>query len=139
MDMVSLENYSKRFEMVAKEGRKFGVFLMLSSQRPSELSKTVLSQCNNFILHRIRNNVDLEQMRRSIPYLNDAQINRLSYLRTGVALFVGESFAIPMEIEVDGKKYSDISRTYLPSQLWKKDISKESNQKENAHDYSTVK
>ena len=46
----------KIFEQVAKEGRKFGLFMILASQRPGELSKTVLSQCNNFILHRIRNN-----------------------------------------------------------------------------------
>lgn len=121
----SIVNYTKMFEIVAKEGRKFGTFLMLSSQRPSELSKTVISQCNNFILHRIRNNIDLEQMKRSIPYLNDAQINRLSYLKTGVALLVGESFSIPMEIKIDGEQYSEISKTYLPSQLWKREESVE--------------
>jgi uncharacterized protein len=121
----SIVNYTKMFEVVAKEGRKFGTFLMLSSQRPSELSKTVISQCNNFILHRIRNNIDLEQMKKSIPYLNDAQIHRLSYLKTGVALLVGESFSIPMEIKIDGEQYSEISKTYLPSQLWKREESVE--------------
>jgi uncharacterized protein len=121
----SIVNYTKMFEIVAKEGRKFGTFLMLSSQRPSELSKTVISQCNNFILHRIRNNIDLEQMKRSIPYLNDAQMNRLSYLKTGVALLVGESFSIPLEIKIDGEQYSEISKTYLPSQLWKREESVE--------------
>lgn len=121
----SIVNYTKMFEIVAKEGRKFGTFLMLSSQRPSELSKTVISQCNNFILHRIRNNIDLEQMKRSIPYLNDAQMNRLSYLKKGVALLVGESFSIPLEIKIDGEQYSEISKTYLPSQLWKREESVE--------------
>lgn len=125
LEKDSIVNYTKMFEIVAKEGRKFGTFLMLSSQRPSELSKTVISQCNNFILHRIRNNIDLEQMKRSIPYLNDAQMNRLSYLKTGVALLVGESFSIPLEIKIDGEQYSEISKTYLPSQLWKREESVE--------------
>ncbi len=110
----------KIFEKVAKEGRKFGLFLMIASQRPSELSKTVLSQCNNFILHRIRNNLDLEQMRKSIPYINDSQLFRLTYLKTGVALTVGESFVVPMELLVDGEEFGKESETIKPSQLWKR-------------------
>src|SRR5699024_3841155 len=114
------------FRTVAKEGRKFGVFLILSSQRPGELSKTVLSQCNNFILHRIRNNIDLDQMRKSIPYLNDGQLNRLSFLRTGVALIVGDSFAIPMEVIIDGEEFGEPSKTVLPSEIWIKDAQTDS-------------
>ncbi|SER24048.1 ATP-binding protein [Piscibacillus halophilus] len=117
----NIVDYSKMFQTIAKEGRKFGIFLTLSSQRPGELSKTVLSQCNNFILHRIRNNIDLDQMRKSIPYLNDSQLHRLSYLRKGVALIVGDSFALPMEINIDGEQYGEISKTFLPSELWKKE------------------
>lgn len=112
----------KVFEKIAKEGRKFGVFLVVASQRPSELSKTVLSQCNNFILHRIRNNLDLDQMRHSIPYINDSQLFRLSYLKTGVALTVGESFVVPMEILIDGKGFGKDSETIKPSEIWRKQI-----------------
>ncbi|GIN23385.1 hypothetical protein J1TS3_45190 [Siminovitchia fordii] len=108
------------FEKIAKEGRKFGVFLIISIQRPSELSKTVLSQCNNFILHRIRNSLDLDQMRKSIPFINDSQLFRLTYLKTGVALTVGESFVVPMEILIDGKEYGRESETTKPSELWRK-------------------
>lgn len=108
----------KIFERIAKEGRKFGLFLIVASQRPGELSKTVLSQCNNFILHRIRNNIDLEQMRKSIPYINDLLIYRLSYLKTGTVLAVGEAFAIPMEIEVQGEEYSEQSATVKLDNLW---------------------
>ncbi len=107
------------FEQIAKEGRKFGIFMILASQRPGELSRTVLSQCNNFVLHRIRNNIDLEQMRKSIPYLSDAQLTRISYLRTGSALLVGEAFSIPMEIVIQGEEYGDISKTICPSESWK--------------------
>ncbi|MGE7932619.1 ATP-binding protein [Viridibacillus arvi] len=109
----------KIFERIAKEGRKFGLFLIVASQRPGELSKTVLSQCNNFILHRIRNNIDLEQMRKSIPYLNDMQLFRLSYLRTGTVLTVGEAFAIPMEINIKGKEYGIQSATVNLNNIWK--------------------
>lgn len=108
----------KVFDKIAKEGRKFGVFITVASQRPSELSKTVLSQCNNFILHRIRNNIDLDQLRKSIPYINDSQLFRLSYLKTGVALMVGDSFTIPMEVLIDGADLGTISETVRPSELW---------------------
>ena len=52
------------FERIAREGRKFGLGLVLSSQRPSELSPTVLSQCNTFLLHRISNDRDQELVHR---------------------------------------------------------------------------
>lgn len=108
----------KIFERISKEGRKFGLFLIIASQRPGELSQTVLSQCNNFILHRIRNNVDLEQMRKSIPYLNDMQLFRLSYLRTGTVLAVGEAFTIPMELNIRGKDYGVYSESVNLNKLW---------------------
>lgn len=106
------------FEQIAKEGRKFGLFMILVSQRPSELSKTVLSQCNNFILHRIRNNIDIEQMRKSIPYISDSQLIRIAYLKTGSALLVGEAFSIPMELIIDGAEYGEHSKTVTPSFAW---------------------
>lgn len=107
------------FEKVAREGRKFGLFKILLSQRPSELSQTVLSQCNNFILHRIRNSVDLEFMKKSIPYISAEQIHRLSYMKRGSALFVGEAFPLPMELEVKANdNLTDISSTTLPSEVW---------------------
>lgn len=108
----------KMFEQIAKEGRKFGIFMILVSQRPGELSKTVLSQCNNFILHRIRSNIDLDQMRKSIPYLTESQLTRISFLRTGSALLVGEAFSIPMEIIVDGNDHGSSSTTLPPSKAW---------------------
>ena len=88
------------FKKIAREGRKFGCFLLLSSQRPSELSSTVLSQCNNYIIHRIKNNVDLEYLLQTIPYINKNQLSRFSYLPTGTAFLVGELFPIPVEVEV---------------------------------------
>ena len=61
---------AKGFERIAKEGRKYGMFIMLASQRPSELSKTVLSQCSNFVVHRIQNPDDLSQIRQMTPFIS---------------------------------------------------------------------
>lgn len=104
------------FEQISKEGRKFGLFMILVSQPPGELSKTVLSQRNNFILHRIRNNTNLEKMKKSIPYLTESQLTRISFLRIGSALLVGEAYPIPMELIIDGHKHGKSSSTFLPSE-----------------------
>lgn len=110
------------FERIAKEGRKFGIFIILSSQRPGEISKTVLSQCNNYILHRIRSNIDLEQIKKSNPFIDENQINRLPILPTGAALMMGEAFNAPVEIKIlaseEDKKHSETSN---PIEIWKKE------------------
>ena len=100
------------FKKIAREGRKFGCFLYLSSQRPSELSSTVLSQCNNYLLHRIKNNIDLEYMSKTIPYITTNQLKRLSFLPTGTTYAVGELFPIPVEISVnEPSKNDDVTST----------------------------
>lgn len=111
-------NPIKVFEKISKEGRKFGIFMIISSQRPSELSSTVLSQCNNYLLHRIRNNIDLEQIRKSIPYIGDNLVNRLSFLQSGFVLGIGEAFVIPIELKIDNKINSNNSETPKPSLVW---------------------
>ncbi len=62
------------FERIAKEGRKFGMLLGISSQRRSELSKTVVSQCSNFIVHSVQNPDDLQYIFRMGPYINQNMI-----------------------------------------------------------------
>lgn len=105
------------FKKIAREGRKFGCFLLLSSQRPSELSSTVLSQCNNYIIHRIKNNVDLEYLIQTIPYINKNQLSRFSYLPTGTAFLLGELFPIPVEVEVFEE--SSLNVTTTPQVIFK--------------------
>lgn len=112
------------YERVAKEGRKYGVFFFLASQRPSELSGTVLSQCNNHFLHRIRNNVDLDFIRKSIPFVTDNSVKRISYLPTGVALCLGDSFSIPFELKIIIKAEEPITKVINPSNQWLKNESK---------------
>ncbi len=83
------------FERVAKEGRKYGLLLGISSQRPSELSKPVVSQCSNFIIHRVQNPDDLSYISRMVPYISEGIINRLTYLQTGNALIFGTAINLP--------------------------------------------
>lgn len=89
------------FERIAKEGRKYGMLLGISSQRPSELSKTVVSQCSNFIIHRVQNPDDLQYISKMVPYINQNIINRLSYLQTGHALVFGSAINLPTLAKFD--------------------------------------
>ncbi|WP_418264195.1 ATP-binding protein [Flavobacterium faecale] len=92
---------NKIFERVAKEGRKYGLFLMVSSQRPSELSKTVLSQCSNFIIHRIQNPDDLNHIRQMTPHISSNILYRLPSIPTQHALVFGSSVQIPALFKVN--------------------------------------
>ncbi|MEG9249999.1 DUF87 domain-containing protein [Arthrobacter sp. Soc17.1.1.1] len=91
---------TKIFERVAKEGRKYGLFLMLSSQRPSELSGTVLSQCSNYIIHRIQNPEDLQHIRKMTPFISESVLNRLASLPKQYALAFGTAVSIPTTFRV---------------------------------------
>jgi DNA helicase HerA-like ATPase len=91
---------SKIFERVAKEGRKYGLFITLASQRPSEISKTVLSQCSNFVVHRIQNPEDLQHVRRMTPFISDAVLSRLPSLPKQHALIFGNSVSVPTTFKV---------------------------------------
>lgn len=88
------------FERIAKEGRKYGLFLMVASQRPSELSKTVLSQCSNFVVHRIQNPDDLSQIRQMSPSISDGVLRRLPSLPKQHALVFGNSVNLPTTFKV---------------------------------------
>ncbi len=92
---------NKIFERVAKEGRKYGLFLVVSSQRPSELSKTVLSQCSNFIVHRIQNPDDLNHIRQMTPHISTNILYRLPSVPTQHALVFGSSVQIPTLFRVN--------------------------------------
>jgi uncharacterized protein len=91
---------SRVFERIAKEGRKYGLFLLVASQRPSELSKTVLSQCANFVVHRIQNPDDLMQIRQMTPFISDAVLRRLPSLPKQHALVFGTAVNLPTTFKV---------------------------------------
>ena len=88
------------FERIAKEGRKYGMFLQVASQRPSELSKTVLSQCSNFIIHRIQNPDDLSHIRQMTPFISESVMKRLPSLPKQHALIFGNAVNLPTTFKV---------------------------------------
>ena len=91
---------SRIYERIAKEGRKYGLFLLAASQRPNELSKTVLSQCSNFVIHRIQNPDDLFQIRQMTPFISEAVLKRLPSLPKQHALVFGTSVNLPTTFRV---------------------------------------
>ncbi|MDI6766124.1 MAG: DUF87 domain-containing protein [Bacteroidota bacterium] len=90
----------RTFERIAREGRKFGLGLVLSSQRPSELSPTVLAQCNTFLLHRIVNDKDQELVGKLVPDTLGALLRELPSLPTMQAILVGWATPIPALVEM---------------------------------------
>lgn len=84
------------FERIAREGRKFGLGLVLSSQRPSELSQTVLSQCNSFLLHRISNDRDQDLVHRLVPDNLKGLLRELPSLPSQNAVLLGWASELPM-------------------------------------------
>lgn len=91
------ESISKRvFERIAREGRKYGLSLLVSSQRPSELSKTVLSQCNSFIVHRIQNPDDQSYIRKLVSSANSEILNQLPTLPQQHVIIMGDCVRTPI-------------------------------------------
>jgi hypothetical protein len=89
------------FERIAREGRKFGLGLVLSSQRPSELSPTVLAQCNTFILHRLVNDADQNLVARLVPDNVSGLLRELPSLPSRQAVLLGWAAPIPVLVEID--------------------------------------
>ena len=91
------ESISKKvFERIAREGRKYGLSLVVSSQRPSELSKTVLSQCNSFIVHRIQNPDDQNYIRKLVSSANTEILNQLPTLPQQHVIVMGDCVRTPI-------------------------------------------
>lgn len=88
------------FERIAREGRKFGLGLVVASQRPSELSKTVLSQCNSFVVHRLQNPEDLRYFREIVPGIYGQLLDQLPALASRSALVLGECVQAPVLVEM---------------------------------------
>lgn len=106
------------FERIAKEGRKYGLLMGISSQRPSELSKTVVSQCSNFIIHRVQNPDDLNYISKMVPYINKSLLDRLTYLQTGHALVFGTAINLPTLTKFKEAKPNTDSSNAKISEHW---------------------
>ncbi|WP_292517952.1 ATP-binding protein [Methanoculleus sp.] len=100
-EFTPLEMCCKIFEKIAREGRKYGLGLLISSQRPAELSPTVLSQCNTFLLHRLVNDKDQELVKKFVPDNLGSLLKELPVLPTRKAILLGWASPIPILVEVD--------------------------------------
>ena len=97
-----IESISKRvFERIAREGRKYGLSLLISSQRPSELSKTVLSQCNSFVIHRIQNPDDQSYIRKLVSGANYEILNQMANLPQQHAIIMGDCVRTPIVARIN--------------------------------------
>ncbi len=99
------------FERIAKEGRKYGVGLVVISQRPAEVNRTVLSQCNNVVAMRLTNGEDQSVIRRLLPDSLGSFGDLLPVLDVGEALVVGDASLLPTRVRVAEPKYKPNSAT----------------------------
>ncbi|MEI8388798.1 MAG: ATP-binding protein [bacterium] len=89
------------FEEIIKEGRKFGVFITISSQRPSDISSTIISQAHNYFIHRLVNQNDLKSIETSISYIDRITADSIPTLPVGTCIFNGISTQMPISLAVD--------------------------------------
>ena len=109
------------YERIAKEGRKFGLSLIIASQRPSEISQTIISQCANFISHRLQNPDDIDHFRRIIPMQARRLLDQVTILSSGEAIVFGSAFHIPTRVQFDRPEPGPYSQTAAPYHEWSKE------------------
>lgn len=109
------------FERIAKEGRKFGLSLIVASQRPSEISETIISQCANFVSHRLQNPDDIDHFRRIIPMQARRLLDQVTILASGEAIVFGSAFHIPTRVQFSRPEPGPYSQTAAPYHEWKTD------------------
>ncbi len=109
------------FERIAKEGRKYGVGIVVISQRPSEVSRTVLSQCNNFVALRLTNAEDQNVVKRLLPDSLGGFTDLLPVLDTGEALVVGDASLLPSRIRINEPEAHPSSNTVDFWDRWSED------------------
>jgi len=101
----------ENFEKIAKEGRKYGVALLIVSQRPSDVSTTILSQCNNIVSLRLTNGDDQSTVKKLMPESLEGLLDTLPILDIGEALVVGDAVLLPSRIRIHPPKEKPLSAT----------------------------
>lgn len=109
------------FEEIIKEGRKFGVFLTIASQRPSDISPTIISQLHNYFIHRLMNENDLKSINKAVSYLDKLSFDSISNLSTGCCFIAGQMTQFPLSVKVKllEKNIRPQSETIDLNELWK--------------------
>lgn len=110
----------KAFERVAKEGRKFGLSLIVASQRPSEISPTIISQCANFFSHRLQNPDDIDHFKRIIPRQAQRLLDQVTVLSSGEAIVFGSAVHVPSRVQIKIPSQEPSSTTAAPYVDWSK-------------------
>ena len=88
------------FERIAKEGRKYGLILGLITQRPVEMSDTVISQCSNFLIFKMNHPTDVEYIKKMVPNISDEIVEKQKSLQSGTCLAFGSAFKIPLIVKL---------------------------------------
>lgn len=106
------------FDRIAKEGRKYGVILGLISQRPSEMSETVLSQCSNFLIFKMQHPHDVSFIRQMVPFITDEIVEKMKGLQPGTCVTFGSAFKLPTIVKLEMPNPEPLSQNVDVSKLW---------------------
>lgn len=120
-ELAKYRSSKNSIERIAKEGRKYGVTLLLASQRPSEISETIFSQCNNFIAMRLTNPNDQGYVKKLLPDTLGSLIDKMPSLKAGEALLIGESIILPSIVQIDECNLPPSSNDIPYWELWKEE------------------
>ena len=106
------------FERIAKEGRKYGILLGLITQRPSELSETTVSQCNNFLIFKMTHPRDMEYINKMIPFMSKEISMHIQALPAGCCYTFGTAFKLPMIVKLNTPNPTPISNSVDIQKVW---------------------
>ena len=106
------------FERISKEGRKYGMFLALITQRPSELSDTCISQCMNFVILRTLHPKDLAYIREMVPNISSEIVSQLKNLKPGNCIAFGSAFKVPIPMYIDLPNPRPLSNNVDLTNVW---------------------
>lgn len=110
------------FEEIIKEGRKFGFYLTLSSQRPADISPTILSQIHNYFIHRLVNEKDLRMLENTMPTLDKSSYQMIPSLGQGEAIITGNAMKVPIFVKIEKEENNrPSSDDVILTELWKID------------------
>lgn len=120
-DMSKYRSSRQAIERIAKEGRKYGITLLLASQRPSEISETIFSQCNNFIAMRLTNPNDQNYVKKLLPDTLGSLANKMPSLKAGQCLLIGDAVVLPSVVQIERCNPEPSSNDIPYFKLWKEE------------------